>query len=197
MVESTKPVDATLLQSVDEVTGKPKRAPFEAVLLVGLVISNVNYEHVRGPVYEGPPAGLAEHNKKLKELHYHIGWKNVLPAHDDAEKYTTFLTDTVGILKENIITLKDATNAQVLNALKTIKEYFKAAHKDPLKKFILWVNYGGHGVMKNKNFIVLNEKENKKRFFDLEYRLNSFAENFTNSCCVLSLDCCREEITAE
>lgn len=60
---------------------------------------------------------------------------------------------------------------------------------------MLWASYGGHGVMKNNNYIVLNELINKERFYDFEYRLSVLAETYTNTCIVLNLDCCREIIT--
>lgn len=78
-----------------------------------------------------------------------------------------------------------------------LKKYFKDAKADKDKGFLLFVCYGGHGVMKNENYVVFNDKVNKKRFFDLEYRINAMAEEYGNCCVVINLDCCRENITAD
>jgi len=40
-------------------------------------------------------------------------------------------------------------------------------------KICIWIYYAGHGVMNNMNYIVLNEKSNIKRYYDLEAKINA------------------------
>ena len=67
------------------------------------------------------------------------------------------------------------------------------AHKDATKSTLLYVYYGGHGVLDNTTKIVLNEDDPMFRYFDLEQKLSSLSKMNNNFISVV-FDCCREEL---
>ena len=67
------------------------------------------------------------------------------------------------------------------------------AHKDVTKSTLLYVYYGGHGVLDNTTKIVLNEDDPMFRYFDLEQKLSSLSKMNNNFISVV-FDCCREEL---
>lgn len=75
------------------------------------------------------------------------------------------------------------------------KKQFNEAKESNDSKLMLWVYYAGHGVMCNMNFIVLNERKNKDRYFNLEGETWNLCEYNKNTCGVIVFDSCREAIT--
>lgn len=64
-------------------------------------------------------------------------------------------------------------------------------------KHCLWVYYAGHGVMYQTNYIVLNEKKNEDRFYNLEFKIWDLTEHYKNTAAFIIFDCCRENITKD
>ena len=60
-----------------------------------------------------------------------------------------------------------------------------------------YVYFTGHGVQCITSYIVLNEFENKKRYYPLEGGLSNLANLFKNNTLFIALDCCRETTTIE
>ena len=66
-------------------------------------------------------------------------------------------------------------------------------HKDASKRTLLYVYYGGHGVLDNTTKIVLNEDDPVLRYYGLEQKLSSLSKLNNNFVSVV-FDCCREEL---
>ena len=60
---------------------------------------------------------------------------------------------------------------------------------------MLWVYYVGHGVMCNTNYILLNERINKDRYFDLEAVVYNETNNKKNIAAVMVFESSRSPIT--
>ena len=60
-----------------------------------------------------------------------------------------------------------------------------------------YIYFTGHGVQCNTSFIVLNEFDNKKRYYSLETDFSTLANTFRNNTLFIAFDCCRETITEE
>ena len=54
-----------------------------------------------------------------------------------------------------------------------------------------------HGMMKNKNYMLLNETDIIFRCFDFENRVTVLAKVYKNCFFLIVYDCCREAFTAE
>ena len=50
----------------------------------------------------------------------------------------------------------------------------------------------GHGAMNNKNYMILNESDEKLRYFPLELQIEVFGKAFPNTCMIQYWDSCRE-----
>jgi hypothetical protein len=74
-----------------------------------------------------------------------------------------------------------------------IKNLLQVTHKDESKSLLLYVYYGGHGILDNTTKIVLNEEDPMFRYFDLEQKLSSLSKLKHNFVAAI-FDCCREEL---
>jgi hypothetical protein len=72
----------------------------------------------------------------------------------------------MGLLPENVIMIADPTNEDMAFYYKEIKAEFIANAKHLSNKMhTTYVYFSGHGVQCNTSYIVLNESENKKRYW--------------------------------
>ena len=54
-----------------------------------------------------------------------------------------------------------------------------------------------HGVMLNTNYIILNEVDPKKRYFNLEWSIMTLVSNFKGTSVFVHWDCCRTKTSYE
>ena len=69
---------------------------------------------------------------------------------------------------DRIIKTENPDSLQMDNSFIEIKNLLKVSHRDVSKKILLFVYYGGHGILDNTTRIVLNEEDPHYRYFDLE-----------------------------
>ena len=94
---------------------------------------------------------------------------------------------------ESVISTQNPDVSQMDSAWLEIKNLAWRASKGESPPTLLYVYYGGHGVMQNTTFMVLNEADPYQRFFDLEQRLQTLSK-FANFFVVGIFDCCREPL---
>lgn len=69
---------------------------------------------------------------------------------------------------DRIIKTENPDSQQMDESFMEVKKLLQAAHKDLNKSVLLYVYYGGHGVLDNTTKLVLNEDDPMFRYFDLE-----------------------------
>ena len=92
---------------------------------------------------------------------------DVVPAKDDAFKMKDLFLNLLNIKEENINMVQDASNKKIKEIKNHLESKCEEAEKSG-KKLCVFIFYGGHGVMCNTNYIVLNEEKNRLRFYPLE-----------------------------
>lgn len=121
---------------------------------------------------------------------------DVSPAHEDAKKMKDLFVNLLNIKEENINMVQDASKRK----LHQIKDHIQSRCEDAEKsgkKLCVFIYYGGHGVMCNTNYIVLNEGKNRDRFYALERQLYQLAKNYKNNFFISFYDCCRQAIAKD
>jgi hypothetical protein len=77
---------------------------------------------------------------------------------------------------DRVIKTENPDQLQMDNSFIEIKNLLRQSHKDATKSILLFVYYGGHGILHNTTKIVLNEDDPLFRYFDLEQRLSSLSK---------------------
>ena len=113
------------------------------------------------------------------------------------EIFRNFLTGMFGIENCFITEMNNPTKRMMDAYFSATRRDFMAAKKSKDVELCFWVYYAGHGVMNNTNFIVLNERNNADRYFNLERQVWILTGNYKNTCAFIFFDSCREEITRE
>ena len=66
---------------------------------------------------------------------------------------------------------------------------------DFLNEVFFYFYYAGHGCADNRQWIVLNEKEQKKIFWPAEEKIKMFLSIADSNCkSLVVFDCCREDL---
>ncbi len=94
---------------------------------------------------------------------------------------------------DRVIKTEDPEQLQMEMSFFEIKSLLQESHKDNSKSVLLYVYYGGHGILDSTTKIVLNEKDPMFRYFDLEQKLSSLSK-LSNNFIAAIFDCCREEL---
>ena len=94
---------------------------------------------------------------------------------------------------DRIIKTENPDQQQMDKSYIEIKNIMQRSHRDTTNKILLYVYYGGHGILENTTKIVLNEDDPMFRYFDLEQKLASLSK-LNNNFIAAIFDCCREVI---
>ena len=123
------------------------------------------------------------------------GFSDINEVDEDLEKVEAGLRRVLFAQDDEIIIVRDADKTEFFKQLYAINTKIRTNYANNQGKTLVWVYYGGHGVMSNTTYAVCNKaKERKYSWYPLEDQLRMLSQ-LDGAYVVGTFDCCRENLS--